>query len=54
MNGINLNMNILRSNLTFIREEIARITEVKTKMVLGHDLMMPSRFWEHTRRYFQI
>ena len=35
MNGINLNMNILRSNLTFIREEIARITEVKTKLENG-------------------
>lgn len=32
MNGINLNMNILRSNLTFIREEIARITEVKKQL----------------------
>jgi hypothetical protein len=35
MNGINLNMNILRSNLTFIREEIARITEVKTQLENG-------------------
>ena len=35
MNGINLNMNILRSNLTFIREEIARITEVKKQLENG-------------------
>ena len=35
MNGINLNMNILRSNLIFIREEIARITEVKTQLENG-------------------
>ncbi len=32
MNGINLDINILRKNLAFIREEITRITEVKKQL----------------------
>ena len=32
MNGINLDINILRQNLAFIREEITRITEVKKQL----------------------
>ncbi|MFR7875840.1 MAG: hypothetical protein ACLU4J_05235 [Butyricimonas paravirosa] len=35
MNGINLN--ILRQNLAFIREEITRITEVKKQLETGPD-----------------
>ncbi len=35
MNGINLDINILRQNLAFIREEIARITEVKKQLETG-------------------
>lgn len=33
MNGINLDINILRQNLAFIREEITRITEVEKQLV---------------------
>lgn len=36
MNGINLDINILRQNLAFIREEITRITEVKKQLETGH------------------
>ena len=32
MNGINLDINILRQNLAFIREELTRITEVKKQL----------------------
>ena len=35
MNGINLDINILRKNLAFIREEITRITEVKKRFKTG-------------------
>lgn len=35
MNGINLDINILRKNLAFIREEITRITEVKKQLETG-------------------
>ncbi|WP_455968276.1 hypothetical protein [Butyricimonas virosa] len=35
MNGINLDINILRQNLAFIREEITRITEVKKQLETG-------------------
>lgn len=35
MNGINLDINILRQNLAFIREEIAMITEVKKQLETG-------------------
>jgi hypothetical protein len=37
MNGINLDINILRQNLAFIREEITRITEVKKQLETGPD-----------------
>ena len=37
MNGINLDINILRQNLAFIREEITRITEVKKQLDTGPD-----------------
>lgn len=37
MNGINLDINILRKNLAFIREEITRITEVKKQLETGPD-----------------
>lgn len=36
MNGVNLDINILRQNLAFIREEITRITEVKKQLETGH------------------
>ena len=35
MNGINLDINILRQNLAFIREEITRITGVKKQLETG-------------------
>ena len=35
MNGINLDINILRKNLAFIRGEITRITEVKKQLETG-------------------
>ena len=38
MNGINLDINILRKNLAFIREEITRITEVKKQLETGHEV----------------
>ena len=37
MNGINLDINILRQNLAFIREEITRRTEVKKQLETGPD-----------------
>lgn len=37
MNGINLDINILRQNLAFIREEITRIMEVKKQLETGPD-----------------
>ena len=37
MNGINLDINILRQNLACIREEITRITEVKKQLETGPD-----------------
>ena len=37
MNGINLDINILRQNLAFIREESTRITEVKKQLETGPD-----------------
>ena len=37
MNGINLDINILRQDLAFIREEITRITEVKKQLETGPD-----------------
>ena len=37
MNGINLDINILRKNLAFIRGEITRITEVKKQLETGPD-----------------
>ena len=37
MNGINLDINILRQNLAFIREEITWITEVKKQLETGPD-----------------
>ena len=37
MNGIDLDINILRQNLAFIREEITRITEVKKQLETGPD-----------------
>ena len=37
MNGVNLDINILRQNLAFIREEITRITEVKKQLETGPD-----------------
>ena len=35
MNGIDLDINILRQNLTFIREEITRITTMKKQLDTG-------------------
>ena len=35
MNGINLDINILRQNLAFIRDEITRITGVKKQLETG-------------------
>ena len=37
MNGIDLDINILKKNLAFIREEITRITEVKKQLETGPD-----------------
>lgn len=35
MNGIDLDINILRQNLAFIREEITRITTMKKQLEAG-------------------
>lgn len=35
MNGIDLDINILRQNLAFIREEITRITTMKKQLETG-------------------
>ena len=35
MNGINLDINILKKNLAFIREEITRVTVIKEQLETG-------------------
>ena len=35
MNGIDLDINILKKNLAFIREEIARVTVIKEQLETG-------------------
>ena len=35
MNGIDLDINILKKNLAFIREEIARVTVIKEQLDTG-------------------
>ena len=35
MNGIDLDINILKKNLAFIREEITRVTVIKEKLETG-------------------
>ena len=53
MNGIDLDINILRQNIAFIREEITRITTIKEQLETNPGARSDDATIKLTGKYFQ-